>query len=41
MNRYLVEFVGTMFFAYVILSTGNALAIGAPKAGQAAAGFWR
>ena len=29
MIRYLVEFAGTMFFAYVILSTGNALAIGA------------
>jgi len=29
MNKYIVEFVGTMFFVYVILATGNALAIGA------------
>ena len=29
MNKYLVEFLGTMFFLYVILATGNALAIGA------------
>ena len=29
MNRYLVEFVGTAFFVYVISATGNPLAIGA------------
>ncbi len=29
MDKYLVEFFGTMFFMYVILTTGNALAIGA------------
>ena len=29
MNKYIVEFFGTMFFMYVILATGNALAIGA------------
>jgi len=29
MNKYLVEFLGTMFFLYVIMATGNALAIGA------------
>ena len=29
MNKYLVEFLGTLFFLYVILATGNALAIGA------------
>ena len=28
MNKYLVEFVGTMFFLYVILATGKALPIG-------------
>ncbi len=28
MNKYLVEFLGTLFFLFVILSTGNALAIG-------------
>ena len=28
MNKYLVEFLGTMFFLYVILATGQALAIG-------------
>jgi glycerol uptake facilitator-like aquaporin len=28
MNKYLVEFVGTLFFLYVILATGNAIAIG-------------
>jgi glycerol uptake facilitator-like aquaporin len=27
-NKYLVEFVGTMFFVFVIVSTGNFLAIG-------------
>ena len=29
---YLIEFVATMFFAYVYLSTGNPLAIGATLA---------
>jgi aquaporin Z len=29
MNKYLVEFLGTMFLMYVILTTGNWLAIGA------------
>ena len=28
MNKYLVEFVGTLFFLYVILATNNAIAIG-------------
>lgn len=32
MNAYLVEFLGTMFFLYVILVTGNAAAIGAALA---------
>ena len=32
MNQYVVEFVGTMFFIYVILATGNAIAIGAALA---------
>ena len=32
MNAYLVEFLGTMFFLYVILETGNAIAIGAALA---------
>ena len=32
MNKYLVEFLGTMFFLYVILATGNFLAIGAALA---------
>lgn len=32
MNKYLVEFVGTLFLIYVILATGNALAIGAALA---------
>ena len=32
MNKYLVEFIGTAFFAYVILATGNPLAIGASLA---------
>jgi glycerol uptake facilitator-like aquaporin len=32
MNKYLVEFVGTAFFVYVFLSTGNPLAIGASLA---------
>ena len=29
MNKYFVEFLGTLFLLYVILATGNALAIGA------------
>ena len=29
MNKYFVEFLGTLFFLYLILATGNALAIGA------------
>ena len=29
MNKYFVEFLGTMFLMYVILATGNWLAIGA------------
>ena len=32
MNKYLVEFLGTLFFLYVIIATGNALAIGAALA---------
>jgi glycerol uptake facilitator-like aquaporin len=28
MNKYVVEFLGTLFFLYVILATGQALAIG-------------
>lgn len=32
MNKIIVEFVGTLFFLYVIVSTGNALAIGAALA---------
>jgi aquaporin Z len=32
MNKYLVEFLGTMFFIYIILATGNPLAIGAALA---------
>jgi aquaporin Z len=32
MNKYLVEFLGTLFFLYVIMATGNALAIGAALA---------
>jgi glycerol uptake facilitator-like aquaporin len=29
MNKYLVEFLGAVFFVYVILATGSPLAIGA------------
>ena len=29
MNKYFVEFVGTLFFLYVIMATGKPLAIGA------------
>ena len=32
MNKYLVEFLGTMFLVFVILATGNYLAIGAALA---------
>lgn len=32
MNNILVEFVGTFFFLYVIIVTGNAFAIGAALA---------
>lgn len=32
MYQYLAEFFGTMFFIYVILATGNPLAIGAALA---------
>jgi aquaporin Z len=32
MNKYLVEFLGTILFIYVILATGNPLAIGATLA---------
>ena len=31
-KKYLVEFFGTLFFLYVILATGNYLAIGAALA---------
>ncbi len=32
MQKYIVEFFGTVLFVYVILATGNALAIGATLA---------
>ena len=32
MNNYLAEFIGTGLFVYVILATGNPLAIGAALA---------
>ena len=32
MQKYLVEFLGTLFFLYVILATGDAFAIGAALA---------
>ncbi len=32
MNRYLVEFIGTLFFAYIVAATQNPLAIGAALA---------
>jgi glycerol uptake facilitator-like aquaporin len=32
LNKYLVEFLGSIFFIYVVLSTGNPLAIGAALA---------
>lgn len=31
-QNYFVEFFGTMFFVYIILATGNPLAIGAALA---------
>ena len=32
MQKYILEFLGTLFFVYVILATGNPLAIGAALA---------
>jgi glycerol uptake facilitator-like aquaporin len=32
MNKFLVEFLGTLFFLYVIISTGNAIAAGSASA---------
>jgi glycerol uptake facilitator-like aquaporin len=32
MNKYVVEFLGTLFFLYVTIATGNAIAIGAALA---------
>jgi len=32
MQKYLVEFLGTLFFLYVIMATGDAFAIGAALA---------
>jgi aquaporin Z len=32
LNKYLAEFLGTLFFVYIILATGNAIAIGAALA---------
>ena len=32
MNKYIIEFLGTMFLMFVILTTGNWLAIGAALA---------
>jgi glycerol uptake facilitator-like aquaporin len=32
MNKYIVEFLGTVFFVYIIFTTGNYLAIGAALA---------
>jgi aquaporin Z len=32
MNKYAVEFLGTLFLVFIILSTGNYLAIGAALA---------
>jgi aquaporin Z len=32
MQKYLAEFIGSVFFIYVILATGNPLAIGAALA---------
>ena len=32
LNKYVVEFLGTLFLLYVIVATGNAIAIGAALA---------
>jgi aquaporin Z len=32
MNKYIVEFLGTLFLVFIILTTGNYLAIGAALA---------
>jgi len=32
MNKYLAEFLGTLFLVYIVLATGNAIAIGAAVA---------
>ena len=32
MNKYLVEFLGTLFLVFIVLTTGNYLAIGAALA---------
>ena len=32
MYAYLAEFIGTLFFVYVVIATGNPLAIGASLA---------
>jgi aquaporin Z len=32
LNKYLAEFLGTLFFVYIVLATGNAIAIGAALA---------
>ena len=32
MYKYLAEFLGTLFFMYIIIATGNPLAIGAALA---------
>jgi aquaporin Z len=32
LNKYLVEFLGSVFLLYVIIATGNAIAIGAALA---------
>ena len=32
MNKYIVEFLGTLFFVFIILSLGNPLAIGSALA---------
>ena len=32
LNKYLVEFFGTLFLIYIILATGNGIAIGAALA---------
>ena len=31
-NKFLIEFLGTLFFLYIIISTGSAIAIGAALA---------